>query len=93
MPGTARAAEAIATRDGVRDYDETPPPLAIERLGPNLRLAWPTAATDWSLEFATTLGGPWKAVTLPRNLEGASLTLEEAIAPAGIGFYHLNRTW
>ena len=79
--------------DGVRDYDELLPLLAIERFGTNLRLSWPAAATDWLLESATMLSGPWTAVTLPRNNSGASLTLDVPLGPAATGFYHLNRTW
>ena len=48
--------------DNIIVVQVSPPQLAIIRSGPNLVLSWPTDATGFVLESATTLanGGDWQ---------------------------------
>jgi hypothetical protein len=44
-------------------YRDNPPVLAIERLLPDVLLSWPVTATNYHLQRALSLPGPWANVT------------------------------
>ncbi len=62
----------------------SPPQLAIIRSGPNLVLSWPTDATGFVLESATTLsnGGDWKDSNLTvTEINGQNIVTLTPIGP------------
>jgi YVTN family beta-propeller protein len=80
--------------NGVPDADEPRPPLQIGRPAEGtLRLLWPNPLQDWSLQFASTLSGPWQPVLRSAVKSGASQWLDETPGPQPMGFYRLRRTW
>jgi len=78
--------------DSVPDTAEPVPPLALDRIGPGLRLSWPRSFAGWTVETATPQQPSWQAA------EGAPVAGEAAWqlavpGPDGPRFWRLRRTW
>ncbi len=80
--------------DGIRFITIPKPKMAMTRVGVNVQVKWPAAASGWVMESSTTLApGSWQAEPLTTGVtaESGVLTLEQTPTSAK-KFYRLRRT-
>ena len=66
------------------------PTLTITKVGGDVRLAWPSSTTGYTLQSSTTLAsGSFAPAGLTVVTEGAEFAAYEALIPAGKKFYRL----
>src|SRR5262249_45813600 len=65
------------------------PHLEIELLPGNLvRISWPTSAFGFTLQYSTSITGPWNPLQLPVSIEGNDFVVYDALG-GGRRFYRL----
>ena len=79
-------------QDGLADTNESSPVVSLVADGPLLRLSWPDAFTDWTLESRTIPGQPWQPAGLPVRRD-ASRWWAEPPRQDGLHLFRLRRTW
>lgn len=93
LPGDGPRLGGDRNQNGVLDADEVPPRLELALVGNDVRLGWADPATEWVLERASAIGGPWGPDVRQPSSAAGERSVVHPLGESPQVYFRLRRVW